>query len=293
MAESGWRRRLVAGEPPSIWQWATGLLAVVFAAERFATSVFYAQFGASPEDVGIGIGQSLIEGVVLFVVLVVGANVLVLLPWMTAMVRTWFDVQRSAARLITAAREHPRRLFVYVVFGAACFVAAVSSFLFISRVNRWLWSIGFVLTIWAIMRLAAQLESPFAEIPDQPSVPVDEIRRHARRLVVAMGTLLTLVFLLAPSYWAIRDAHSVGAGHSVSGFPSAAWRAQRAQVTWLRQPAPMNDVASHCLMYLGQSAGVTILFDVTDHETLRLPTAEIAVTAVPSAGSPSARCPTP
>jgi hypothetical protein len=53
-------------------------------------------------------------------------------------------------------------------------------------------------------------------------------------------------------------------------------------IAWLGES---NDVvaeaATHCLMYLGQANGVTVLFDVDDQVTLRLPTAKLVVLAVP------------
>lgn len=293
VAGSGWRGRLVRAEAPSLWQWATGLLAVLFATQRFAASVFYAQFGVSLEDVGIGIGQSLIEGVVVFVIVVVAFNVLVLIPSAIVLVRAWIDARRSVGRIGAAARSHPRRMLAYVGYGLACLVAVVTLFLLINRVNRWVWIGGAVATFWALMWLAGEVQSPLVDVPEQPAVPAAEIRRRVRRFILAIAALLTLLFALAPSYGAINDARVVKRGSGVSGFPTAVWRAQRAQITWVQQPPPVNDVAAHCLMYLGHSSGVTILFDVTDQVTLHVPTSDIIVTAVPSAASTQAACPAP
>lgn len=57
------------GEKLSLWQIMTGLVALVFAMERLAASLFYAQFGVAPEEVGIGLTQSLVEGAALLIII--------------------------------------------------------------------------------------------------------------------------------------------------------------------------------------------------------------------------------
>ncbi len=57
------------GEKLSLWQIMTGLVALVFAMERLAASLFYAQFGVVPEEVGIGLTQSLVEGAALLIII--------------------------------------------------------------------------------------------------------------------------------------------------------------------------------------------------------------------------------
>lgn len=291
VAESGWRERLVDRAAPSIWQWVTSVLAVLFAVQRFATSVFYSQFGVSPEDVGIGFGQSVIEGVVVFVVLVVTVNVALLVPAVFVLVGAWFDARAKAVRIRAAARRYPRRMLAYVALGLTGVVAAVTLFLLLNRVNEWVWAFGLVATIWAVMWLRSELESPFVDAPGPAGAPRDVVRRVTRLVVIVIAAILTVAFLVAPTLQAIRDAHAVEKGRSVSGFPASAWRAQRAQITWLRQPPPTPDFGSHCLMHLGQSDGVLVLYDVDDQKTLRLPGSDVVVAAVPSAASADSACP--
>jgi putative transposase len=74
----GWLRRIFGSQGLTLWQCATALLALAFAAERFATSLFYSHFGVALEEVGLGYANSLLEGVVLFIGILVLLNGLVI-----------------------------------------------------------------------------------------------------------------------------------------------------------------------------------------------------------------------
>jgi hypothetical protein len=285
-ADSGWRKRFVGKEPPSSWQWVTGVLAIALAAERFATSLFYSRFGTSPEEVGIGIGESLVEGVVVFVAVYAIANVAVLAPSLIVLVPVWIGLRRSASLFRIAWTQHPGRTVAFVLHRLAWPAMLVMLLLLINRVSVVILGIALAAALSALVSLGSRLENPFTPAADQPKLPKQEIRRRALLLALRVSAGLAVVLLLAPTVWAIRDANAAKRGESVAGFPSVAWRAQRAQVSWLGQPTGGRpDIATHCLMYLGQADGIVVLFDVTDRTTLRLPTSSVTVAARPPTSS--------
>jgi hypothetical protein len=110
---TSWRSLQLNRKPPRIrlverifgprgltfWQCATTLLALAFAAERFATSFFYSHFGVPPEEAGLGYASSLLDGVVLFVALIVLLNVAVVFPSLLVLGCAWMDIRAYFAWL--------------------------------------------------------------------------------------------------------------------------------------------------------------------------------------------------
>jgi hypothetical protein len=55
---------------------------------------------------------------------------------------------------------------------------------------------------------------------------------------------------------------------------------QPVTVHWIHPesaPAIIAELGDHCVMYLGQSNGISVLFDVHEQNTLRLPTSGIVL----------------
>jgi hypothetical protein len=59
-------------------------------------------------------------------------------------------------------------------------------------------------------------------------------------------------------------------------------RAHRASVKWVGDaPVGLSDVQTHRLMYLGESGGSVVLYDVDEKRSLRLPAGEVVVSIRP------------
>jgi hypothetical protein len=109
------------------------------------------------------------------------------------------------------------------------------------------------------------------------------IRRILMRcLVVAFAlVLLTLPGLawwqggLARSGQTVRNVYFIG----IPYLPVLAVQAVPARVLWVDSGSNRQfDLSKRdCLMYLGQTNGTTVLYDVQTHESIRLPTSDITV----------------
>lgn len=284
VAGSGWRGRLLGPNGPSLWQLLTGLIAVALASQRLAASLFYSRFDVAPEEVGVGVTASALEGVVLYVVLIVLLNVIILLPSIWALTREWLGVRTFFSWLRESAAEHRWTTAAYIVHRLTVVTAVVVFIVLLSVFpdDATIISVGFVLTIWALMAT----NEPFGELLAARSLPPPEkeqVRRRVLHLTGWVAIALTVVFLAAPSFYAVRDAGYVTEGRAVSGFPSTSWRVSPVRIAWLG--APSEDVdrgRQHCLMYLGQAGGVTVLFDVDEAATIRLPSADLVVRSLDS-----------
>jgi hypothetical protein len=110
----------------------------------------------------------------------------------------------------------------------------------------------------------------------------DADRRFALRVTLGVLVPLAMFFIAAPVFWARGQATLVSRGRGFSAPLAVPWQATPATITWLGEASDgVAKAATHCLMYLGQANGVTVLFDVDDQVTLRLPTAKLVVFAVP------------
>lgn len=211
------------GDKLSVWQIATGLVTLVFAVERLATSLFYAQFGVAPEEVGIGVAQSLVEG---------------------------------AALLI-------------MVFGALSLLS------YIVLIPFW----------WVLISMFGYLTGWLSPGKGRPEhIKLRDAWRITPRLAIGLSAIVLALTLVATVWFAVQFSYRVQRGYEVALFPLVPWRVQRVDISWLGTSAlPQGaETKGDCVMFLGQADDVTVLFNVTEVRTLRLPTSSLVLSAMPA-----------
>lgn len=287
---SSWLGRLVRSNWSGKWQNLTGVLTALFAAlfavHRFAASLFYERLGASPEEVGVGFTQSL-ESAVVFVLLLIFANVIILIPSIMSLFSAWAHFSSYVGTLWTAGKEQPWGTLAYVLHRLgvlAVFVASgVYAFKLREEVNWWVAIIVLAVAIALLYNFSYFINTPTFE---QTSAFNRIVCRTINTSMIIAGAL-TLIFAGAWVVHAWRDSNSARKGFEVSGFPSVAWRTQHVTISSLQQapPSVVADIQGSCMMYLGQANGVTVLFDANRQQILRVPTSSIALR------TESSRCP--
>jgi len=123
----------------------------------------------------------------------------------------------------------------------------------------------------------------------------------SRRLTLG---LLIVAFLLAAVVFlpltAIYNASAVLRGERIlfsrkDGFGlsfAPGWGGQTAIASWTSGTPPqvLMATADHCLMFLGQAKGITILYDVTLKQTIRVSSGSVAVSTVTSKEDDPSAC---
>jgi hypothetical protein len=114
--------------------------------------------------------------------------------------------------------------------------------------------------------------------------PRETMTRLARRCaLVAVVVVLTCLPMLAWTFgtearhgYAVRNIYLA---YTVQ-IPVLAVQASPATAAWTGPARPgLPDLAGrHCLLYLGQAAGITVFFDVATRESLHVPSAQILLT---------------
>jgi hypothetical protein len=273
---TSWRSRLAEIARDNAWQCVTGFLVVVFAIERLATSVFYGQFGVTLEEVGIGYEESLLEGVVLFLLLWVAVNVFILAPSIAAILYGWAHFSAFARGFWDAAKESPRAMLAYTAHRLSAVAMIIVVIVFRNDLDSKLLGAAIGGALVLLVVLGIHLRGPKARAPAAWAV----ILRRSLIVTSITAVLLLVTFLAAPFFWAMRDSRAAAMGLEVAGFPAISWRALPVTVHWLQPesaPAIVSALGGHCVVYLGQSNGITVLFDVQDQRTLRLPTSGIVL----------------
>ena len=297
---------------------------VLYAVLRIAYSVFYNSFGLTPDDLGLGYLDLLIQSAVgtiilLLVVFVVAAFAAALYVGMYGgivevrsertrarhvaktsglerlpSVRREGEsvISRSQARLRRALRN-PKQLvpyaFLVLILGG---VVADQPVLVLLGVSYLIAEALFV----GIKRINLGLTGD------------DRAWWRAGLVTIAVVTLGLAIFsLLARAESdATRVQHGHASGFTVLGFSITTWGAEQATISWTsNQIGPgLKPLAGRCLMYLGQSNGTAFLYLVSTKEVFRVPTAAVVVrtrppvcsrkqprpkTQRPGAGGPRAR----
>jgi hypothetical protein len=280
-AQSSWLARPLRSDEADPWKYLAGLFtalsAVLFAFQRLATSWFYARLGTSAEEVGAGFTQA-IEGVVVFLLLLILVNLLILIPAIMPLVSASMYISSRVRELWTAGKTNPWRTLAYILHRLAIiavFVAGLVVFLkFKDRVNTLFW-VASVAALVVLFMLGGSVHNPLTS--SAPIPPRSIVVRRAINISTVVAAVLALAFVAAWIFNADREADLVKQGISISGFPSISWRTERVTVVSLAStpPAAIEKLQESCLMHLGQANGVTVMYDVTKKGVLRLPTSSI------------------
>jgi hypothetical protein len=110
----------------------------------------------------------------------------------------------------------------------------------------------------------------------------------------ARATLIAVVLFFSVStgffsivwFWgqATAAANDVEAGKPVrlSFLSDTGIHAEKARITWIGDaPEALTDLSTHDLMFLGQSVGTVVLYDVDDKQSVRIPSSNVAVSIMP------------
>jgi len=309
-SENSWSWKQLVPTNASWWELAGAAITVVFAFRHAAISLFYARFNVSPEEIGLGLTTVALQSAVFVVGLYIAANWLLVAPIVYIYARVG---ARAGRRLKTRVKRLGTWLAIGFLLHRATVIVSVIAFFWLVGTKKIgtqqtislggldlpldsVVVVGFFFAVWlaALGLLNNRLfrKSAAESTPDENR---DADRRFALRVTLGVLVPLTMVFIAAPLNWAVRQAKAVSEGRGVSAPLLAPWQATPATITWLGEPSDgvVAKAATHCLMYLGQANGVTVLFDVDDQVTFRLPTAKLVVFAVPlqSPGGSAVRSP--
>lgn len=252
-----------------------------YAVLRIAYSVFYGRFGLSPDDLGLGYVELLLQSIVgTSIVLVVAlAGAFVLICEYVGVVAFLGDVFRRDKHGEQDAWSDISQ-FVVTVVTVSGFGAAVTAAVGLHGVSSVMFTVAVVVIIvWATLRGLRVL-----------SRGVLDAHHRRRWLVVVAAVVLATVGLSIAALigQAKSDASRVYAGHptapTVFGVRMTSWGAEAATVSWTSDQvaSDLTRLAGRCVMYLGQSGGTTFVYDAGAHETVRIPTAISAVRIRPA-----------
>jgi hypothetical protein len=290
-----WKRLLPTNT--SWWELAAAAITLVFAFRHAAISLFYARFNVSPEEVGVGVTTVALQSAVLMVGLYIAANALSMYFSARSVGMPWRRLKERVKRL-RSSKNGTWLVIGFFLHRAIVYFSLIAFFRLLQTVDgRRTISLGglnlplrlVVVGIFVVVWIGlGRLNRPFREsaidsFEESGPRDRDADRRFAVRFTLWVVSATAILIIAAPLFWALRDAKAVSQGRGVSTPLTVGWQATPATITWLGESNAVvaKAAATHCLMYLGEANGVTVLFDVDDQVTLRLPTAQLVVLAVP------------
>jgi hypothetical protein len=265
---------------------------------RLAYAMFYDRFGVGPEEVGVGGSDVLAQaGAAFFLLLflpLVAFTIIIL-----GQVVWWMGALRARARriveIVRAAKDRQvrRSLLIYLAHRAGFGAAIVSAAYISNRTHgnaKWLVTIIPGTLIGLLWGAGEDVRSPRDFVPNEeekyPELTVIRIAKLGWRyripaLIVTLAVPLVTFVLVANS-----NAILVQRGQAITWpltLPIGPHGAEPVVLTWLGTPVP-NDVSvssNHCLMLLGAASGTTVVYDVDDRRTMRLPSDSLVITRGP------------
>jgi hypothetical protein len=267
--------------PSWLTAWAAAGLFVVQGLYRFIASQFYSQLGVVPEEVGIGFGESFLMAAVAGSLVVVAAFFFSIVALAAFMFLTAVRSAHVAAQMWKETRGHRMNVLIYLGHRLAIVAILIAGVWWSRASGQWLPALGAGAVIAFLFELSPA--NPFvSERPPEVEALGSADERHARR-VLHLSVFLTIVFALSVFIWQFVGA-GLAAANARKGIEveGPVWRAHRATVSWLgpTRPSSLVGIEQHCVMYLGQANGVTILYDVDAKATVRVPVSELTVTTL-------------
>jgi hypothetical protein len=261
------------------WKAIVVFSAVLVGVQRLGSSLFYSEFGVTPEEAGLGYDHMLFEAAAI-------TSLAVVIPFVLYLVFTASFIARCGRglrRRLAQASAQKSSTVTYVAHRSAI-VAVFLAAVWLSRNAHGSrgeigWLIVGGIAIGALLEVGEGITNPFS------GVTIDSARPSSvRRLTVAgrfaMVAAFTLVIVIATViYQAPRDANRARDGVDVSGFPWVGWQARRATVvsSSASPPDSLASVRDDCLMYLGRSSGDLLLYKVRSATVIRVPANEVIV----------------
>jgi len=248
---------------------------------RAVYGLFYARLGVAPEEVGLGYVDTLEQSVV-------GLVIVALISAAGGLIALWVSFVLGR-KLFAIGHHFGARLQAWSYLGLTFLAPMV--LLALSVKYRSLEILVAIVPLWIFM-LSRGYAAARNGTPTEEDVTLRVFVRQRQRFIpFFVASVVRPLLITTPLYaWVLgTDARE---GRSVEGLswvlPILTLRAERAEVAWAGSPPPLwfTSVSGHCLMYLGQSNGVTVLYDVRSRSSIRAPTVSLVVTVL----SPPANC---
>ena len=275
---------------------------------RYVYARFYSPLGVKPEEVGLGYGEILAQsvmGLLLFSALMF-LLILIIAVLVIAAGLVWGGLIKT---VWAGIREDKRIGFAFlgaVVLVTTLFVLA-EAFGWGAVIVGWL---ALVLILWLVSLIRSR-SSPNDPPPDESTStqsvrsPGEQSTTTARRppatasgrrrdqsrvasrvwswfiiaVILATIVIVGLTLVLEARGGAARVLRGEAWRPTFAGTPMTSMQALPAIVVWSSgtPPSGLQLDDDHCLLYLGESNSITVLYDAGAHRTIRLPSSNVIV----------------
>jgi hypothetical protein len=264
---------------------------------RYVYARFYSPLGVKPEEVGLGYGEILSQSVM--GLLLFSALMFLLLLLITVLVITGAVVWAGLFLAVRAGIREDKRIGIAFL---GVMAAAVTLIVLADAVGWGAVLVGFLavlLIVWLVdlIRSRSSPDDPRAdESTSTPSVPRPPATTSGRRrdqsllasrgwrwsiIAVFLATVVTVAgtLVLEARGGAARVLRGEAWRSTFAGMPMTSMQALPATIVWSSgtPPSGLQLGDDHCLLYLGESAGITVLYDASAHRTIRLPSSDVIV----------------
>lgn len=253
---------------------------------RVAYGRFYAAFGLSPDDLGLGYLELLAQSALGVVFLLA---VFALLIWCYVAFYVWVarDVRDDVRPVVQFARrllagDLPEKARVALAGVAAVLLAVL--YWRLGSIVLAVAAIGGVAAYWSVSIVRGS-RTILRGIGREPPADEEPAARRWRRGLAAIAVVALLLAGATLIGQADMDADSVAAGRATHpeflGVRLTSWGADPATLAWTtdKVDAALRPLSTSCVMYLGQSDGT--IFVALGGATFRVPASQATVRIVP------------
>lgn len=254
---------------------------VLYASFRLDYFLFYGHFNVTPEEVGWTYASTLAQSLLgaLLLVFTIGLPLAVIIAFYAVLVRQAASVTRRT--LVKRGWTFVILWGVGVVVVATVTVEALHDvapqlFSFTRGVGRVVVTLVAIIMTWGMTGLTASSCGAPAE------TPMEAIRKFLRPGLWTFGAMSTLCLLVLLPSLARLDARAVEQGLSreaqLAGWLNLSWGADVAKVHWIDADVAAGvGLNQDCLMYLGRSEGIVVLYEPREQRVLRVPNVKVVV----------------
>jgi hypothetical protein len=275
---------------------ATGSLAVIaYVVLRIAAGSFYAGFGVSPEEVGLGQAELLarsagIAAIAALFMVMVGVVLALADEFWRDIQRRWRGQAAGGARQSSASQSTTAREGITDQDGPGRCLSVVPSVLIVGGIICLLFfsstaagQVAVIVGVWVL--LFAVLIRGVLHLWQAPIRGRSVLVGFAAPFAVSMGLVIALLFVAASNDRGIAFA---GRGISDWGVP---WDATVVTVEWIGPgPPPVTVARLACGIYLGSGGGKAVVVNPINRETLRIPDDRVILRSYASSGAKQPIC---
>lgn len=260
----------------------TVLGVVLYGSFRLDYFLFYGHFNVTPEEVGSTYASTLAQSLLgaLLLVLTIGLPLAVVIGFYAVLVRQ--AASHTRRTLVERGARFVILCGVGVVVVATLTVEVLHNvnpqvFSFANGVDRVVVTLVAIVMSWGITGVIAPSSGKALEPPGEA------IKKFLRPGLWTFGAMSTLCLLVLLPSLARLDAQAVEQGFSreaqLAGWLNLSWGADVAKVHWT-DPHLGTGVGldQDCVMYLGRSEGIVVLYEPRERRVLRVPHGAVIVT---------------